>query len=60
MLFMMRDSMYFFGVLDFGRVLYVLFLAVVSGLLWAVLFWFTVSRSLISRRNANLSGDDKK
>ena len=58
MLFVFRDSLYVYGALDFGRVLYVLTLAVGGGVAWAVLFWYTVSRSLIRRRDAEISGDD--
>ena len=59
MLFVFRDSLYVYGALHFGRVLYVLSLVVGSGVAWAVLFWYTVSRPLIRRRDAEISGDDK-
>jgi peptidoglycan/LPS O-acetylase OafA/YrhL len=40
------------GTLTFQWALWVIFLGFVAGLIWAVIFWYTVSRPLIRRRRA--------
>ncbi len=54
MFFVFRDSMYIGGVMSLGRVLYLVSLVIGGGVIVATLFWFTVSRPLIRRRDKGL------
>ena len=57
MLVVFSDGLSIAAATSLGKVIYVVFLTVVSGVIVALLVWYTITRRLITKRDVEVSGN---